>query len=104
MRTHILRRNFYANTRSAGVLLIAAGIGYVTGALVHTSLPPPNDPVAFAQPVRAAEASSNANLPAAASLASVPGGDKLRRSDAEIEEPRECDLPKGISTSCIFMD
>jgi hypothetical protein len=90
--------------RSTGVLVIAAGIGYVTGALVHNPLLPSTDPLAFAQPVSAAEASPSANVPAAASLARVPGGEKLRRSDTGIEDPRECDLPNGISTSCIFMD
>ena len=109
MPIHMFRRSFYpvrgrSNMRSTAVLLFVAGIGYVTGALVHNSLPPPNDPLAFAQPVRAAEANSGAFLPAAASLGTVPGADKLRRSDAGIEDPRECDLPKGISTACIFMD
>jgi len=90
--------------RSKVGLLFVAAIGYVTGALVHNSLPPPNDPLAFAQPVQAAEANSGAFLPAPSSLATVPGADKLRRSDAGTEDPRECDLPKGITTACIFMD
>ena len=90
--------------RSTGVLLIVAAVGYVTGAVVQNSLPPSVDPVAFAQPVRAAESSSSVVLAAAASVATVPSAVKLRRSDTGIEDPRECDLPKGISTQCIFMD
>ena len=93
-----------SNKRSMFAPLIAAAIGYVAGAVVHSSLPPPNDPLAFAQPVQAAQANSDAALPLAASLFTLPNADRLRRSDADIEEPRECDLPRGISTACIFMD
>jgi hypothetical protein len=89
--------------RSAAVVLAFAATGYVVGALVHGALPPPSDPAAFAQPVQAATSSGD-SLPVAATLATVPGADKLRASGAGIEDPRECDLPKGISTSCIFMD
>jgi hypothetical protein len=93
-----------SNRRSMFVPLIAAAIGYVAGAVVHNSLPPPNDPLAFAQPVQAAQANSDAALPLAANLFTLPSADELRRSDAGIEDPRECDLPKGISTACLFMD
>ena len=86
--------------RSTGVLFIVAAVGYVVGAVVQNSLPPSSDPVAFAQPVRAAEAVENAD----ATVTTVPSVGKLRRSDAGIEDPRECDLPKGITTQCVFMD
>ena len=110
MPIHMSRRSFYpgrgrSNMRSTVVLLVVAAIGYVTGALVHDSLPPPNDPVAFARPVRAAEANSGDALLTSATMATVPGVDDSRRFDAEwTETPRECDLAKGISTACIFMD
>ena len=108
MPIRLFRRNFYSirersTMRSTFVLLVVASIGYVAGAFVHELLPPPNDPAAFARSIGAAEASSGDDAPA--HLATMPGADKVRRSDAEwIEDPRECDLARGISTACIFMD
>ena len=109
MAIHMLRRKFHSvrersNTRSTVALLAVTAIGYVTAAVVHESLPPRNDPAAFAQPFRAVEVSSVDALPAPATLATMPGADTVRGSDAQIEDPRECDLARGISAACIFMD
>ena len=83
-------------TRSTVVLLAVAAMGYVAGALVHDRLPSPNDSVAFALPVQAAETNSNTAPSAAASPATVPDAYGLFRFDAEwIDDPRECDLGKG---------
>jgi hypothetical protein len=93
-----------SNTRSTAAIVFVAAIGYVAGALVQDSLPRPNDQVAFAQPVRSAKPNSDDTL-AAGATATEPRANKLRRSDANgTEDPRECDLAKGISTACIFMD
>ena len=92
-----------SSMRSTAAVVAFAAIGYIAGALVHGTLPPPSDPAAFAQPVQVTTDSDD-SFPFAATLATVPGADKLRRSGAGIEDPRECDLPKGISTACIFMD
>jgi hypothetical protein len=92
-------------TRSTVVLLAVAAMGYVAGALVHDKLPPPNDSVAFAQPVRAAGTNSYTASPAAASPATVPDASGLFRFDAaRTDDPRECDLLNGILTACVFMD
>ena len=89
--------------RSKVTLVAAAAIGYVTGALVHSSLPPPNDSVAFARPVGAAVVGAGTTAPLAA--IPVPSADTVRRSDAwSMEDPRECDATRGISTACVFMD
>jgi hypothetical protein len=110
MPIHMFRRNFYlgrgrSTIRSTVVLLAVATTGYVAGALVHNTLPPPNDPVAFARPVRAAETNLGDPLQAAPTLATVPAADESRWSNADrTQDPRECDLGKGISTACVFMD
>ena len=92
-----------SSLRSTAAVVAFAATGYILGALVHGTLPPPSDSAAFAQPVQVATDSDD-SFPLAATLATVPGADKLRRSGAGIEDPRECDLPSGISTACIFMD
>ena len=91
--------------RPTVVLLTIAAAGYFAGALVHGSLPPSNDAVAFARPVQAAEANSGGAFPVAAPLAAVPRAVDSRWSDAEwMANPRECDVAKGIATACVFMD
>ena len=83
--------------RSTVVLLAVAATGYVAAALVHDALPHSNGAAVFARPVRAAETNAGDTLRVPATLGMVP--------DAEwTESPRECDLGKGISTECIFMD
>jgi hypothetical protein len=91
--------------RSTVVLLAIAGVGYAVAALVHDSLPFPNDPVAFARPAHATESNSNFAPPVAATMATMSDTAGPRRFDPEwTETPRECDLGKGISTACLFMD
>ena len=116
MSIHMSHPNFQPSrgrsiTRSTVVLLAVAAMGYVAGALVQDKLPLPNDSVAFARPVRAAETNSNTAPPAAASPATVPDADGWRSSEAEwtdhspwTDHSRECILEKGISTECAFMD
>jgi len=87
------------------VLLAVAATGYVAGAFVQDSLQQSNNSMAFAQPVRAAETNSGDAPLAAATLAAFSGADESTRSHTErIADPRECDLGKGISTACMFLD
>lgn len=93
------------NMRSTVTVLAIAAAAYVVGALVQDTLPPPNDSAAFARSLRAAGASSGNVPPAPAIPGALPSAGESRRPDAElIENPRECDLGRGISTACIFMD
>ena len=110
MMIHMFGRSFNPGRKRSGmrstvVLLTVAAMGYGAGALVHDPLRLTNDPVAFVQPVQAAEANSGDAFPAAATLATVLRADDSRWSAAEwTENPRECDAARGISTACIFMD
>jgi hypothetical protein len=87
--------------RSTAVFLGVAAMGYLAGAFMTGSLPP-SESAAFARPAQAAEGDSRPALPAITPLAPVRGADQ---SDAEWSEtPRECDVTRGISTACVFMD
>ena len=104
------RRNLYSGRgrsgiRSTIVLLTIAGMGYIAGAVIHGSLPPSNEPVALARSASAAETNSGNGLPAAVPLPTLRGAHESRGLDADgVENPRECDLLKGVSTACLFMD
>ena len=90
------RRSF---VRSTLILLVAAGTGYVAGALLHNTVPSRDVYATFAPVARAAEPNPGISLPATVTAALV-GPDERGR----IQEPRECDLAQGISTTCLFMD
>src|SRR5205809_243951 len=107
MPSQTFRRSVYRGSgrthmRSMIVVVAVAAIGYLVGALLHDSLPAPNESAAFARPVRASEAISGDPLSASVPLTTMRGPDE---SDAEwTETPRECALENGISTACMLMD
>jgi hypothetical protein len=88
--------------------LAAGGAGYVAGTLlqetgslrdVATAFAPP----AFARPMEPVDPNVRDPRPATGVVPAAPAD--LGRSDHErVLEPRECDLTKGISTDCLFMD
>src|SRR5262249_31476792 len=108
MSVHMFRRNVDAgrgrlSIASTIMLLAVVAMGYSAVAFVPATLPPPNDATTLAPPDRRAETYLGA--PLAAPLATVPGFDGSRLSDAQwAESPRECDLGKGIVNACLFMD
>jgi hypothetical protein len=87
--------------RPIALVLAVAGAGYVAGALFHGIAPVRGESAAFATSAQAAESRplfEGGTIPAADAI-------DWSRSDRErILEPRECDLAKGISTACLFMD
>jgi hypothetical protein len=89
--------------RSTVLFLAVAGTSYVAGALVHNPASSRDISASFAPPVLAAEplfrapAFEDDGFP-------PPSAIESSRTGNEITEPRECDLPKGISVACLFMD
>ena len=109
MTTHKFRPNVYlargsAKMRSTVFLLAVATMGYAAGALLHGSPPLTNEALALAGPTQAAEIRLSTALSPAVPLPAVRGAKESRLDAGGIEDPRECDLPKGISTACLFMD
>ena len=104
----IQMRGFYRSRggRATIAALAIAAAGYFVGAVVQSTRAPNNEPAAFAQRAQAAGINLRDAGPAvAATFAIAPSADASRRMDAEwLETPRECNLEKGVSTACIFMD
>ena len=94
-----------ATVRFAIALLALAGTGYVAEALVQNPItsrgapdrlvkqtaPPPSRATNISHPPRAAGSNRHA-------------GDQVNAPDEQIAQPRECDLPRGIATDCLFLD
>ena len=90
--------------RRTAVVLAVAGAGFIAGALLHGPIGSRDVSAAFAQPAEAAKSNFLQTTPATSTIAPA-GADEWGQSDGgRIFEPRECDLPKGISTACLFMD
>jgi hypothetical protein len=83
-------------------MLAFAGAGYVAGALLHGTAPVHGESAAFAPSAQASERRDS--LPASGTVPSAADVDWGRSDRERISEPRECDVEKGISTSCLFMD
>jgi hypothetical protein len=94
--------------RCSVLMLAVAGTGYAAGALFQNPLSSRDVSAAFAAPAFARPAQrsqSDRDDSPAATDAIPPTPAELGRFDAQrIFEPRECDLPRGISTACLFMD
>ena len=88
--------------RPIALALAVAGAGYVAGALLHGTASPRDGSAAFAQSAQAAEPRDL--LPASRTVPAVDAVDWDRSDGERISEPRECDVAKGISISCLFMD
>jgi hypothetical protein len=88
-------------------VLAVGSAGYVAGALLQSSgsvrdVSAAFAPPAFARPIEPPDF-NHAARPATGIVPAAPV--ELGRSDHErLLEPRECDLTKGISTDCMFMD
>lgn len=88
--------------RPIALVLAVASAGYVAGALFHGTTSPRDGSAAFARSAQAAEPRDTLSTSGTITAAVAVDWD---RSDRErISEPRECDVPKGISTACLFMD
>ena len=90
--------------RSTVLVLAIAATAYVAGALLQFPVSSHDASVTFSQPVQAAEPMFRARTPGADT---VPPASAVEwgRSDGElIPQPRECDMARGISNECLFMD
>jgi hypothetical protein len=90
--------------RSTVVLLAVAGTGYIAGAFFHNLESSRDNSAAFAHSAQAAEFNIRDPLPATGNVAPAYADGRDRSDGGRIAEPRECDLAKGISTACLFMD
>lgn len=90
--------------RRAAAVLVVAGAAFIAGALSHSPTGFRDVSTAFAQPARAAQGSLREVVSAPRTIAPARA-DEWGRSDGErIYDPRECDLARGISVACLFMD
>jgi hypothetical protein len=101
-RAALNRRPRRLSTRFLVVLLAVATIGGVAGALVRESEPHANEGVAIAQPLVTPPIEGDDGVPAF----TLPPSRvfESRRFEDWIDASRECDVSRGISTACIFMD
>jgi hypothetical protein len=90
------------STRFIVVLLAVTALGGVAGALVRQSEPHANEGVAIAQPLEIPPIEGADGVPAF--TLPPPGVFEPRRFEDWIDASRECDVARGISTACIFMD
>jgi len=88
--------------RPIALVLAVAGAGYVAGALVHGTSSPRDGSTAFARSAQAAEPRDSLSASGIVLPANAVDWDRSYRE--RISEPRECDVAKGISTACLFMD
>jgi hypothetical protein len=96
-----------AIVRRTVLVLAVAGAGYLAVALLHDKASPRNESSAFSAPARAAEFSAPppANHAVQPNIAAPAATSDSGQSDsARIQDPRECDVAKGIETACMFMD
>jgi len=85
-------------------MLAVAGAGFVAEALWHNPMSSRDVTDAFASPARAAEPNIQDQLRATA-IAPPASTDGIGQFDGEqIPQPRECDLAKGISIECMWLD
>lgn len=98
-----------AIVRRTALTLVVAGAGYAAVAFLHDTTSRPNESVAFAPRARAAELNRHASPPAISADRPniVPSAVTIHSGpsdSARIQDPRECDVKKGIETACMFMD
>jgi len=89
--------------RPAAVLAIA-GAAFIAGALLHGPMSSRDVSSAFAQPARAAQSNFRERMPVTGTIAPADVDEWARSEGERIVEPRECELARGISTACLFMD
>ena len=88
--------------RPIALVLAVAGAGYVAGAFFHGTAPLLGGSAAVVRSVQAAESRG----PLVARGAAPPAGaiDWVQSDREGMSQPRECDMAKGISAACVFMD
>ena len=102
MTTRMYSAHRRSVVRPIALLLAVAGAGYVAGAFFHGTAPLRGGSAALVQSVQAAEPRDP--LPASGAVRPANAVDRSRFDREGFSEPRECDLAKGISTACLFMD
>lgn len=81
--------------------LIVASASFIAGAMFQGPRWSYDTSAAFAQPAGAAQPEWRTPTPATG-IFSPARADEY--DGDQIFEPRECDLPEGVSTACLFMD
>ena len=102
MTTRMYSADRRSVVRPIALLLAVAGAGYVAGAFVHGTAPLRGGSAALIQSVQASEPRD----PLSANGVVAPTGaiDRVQSDGERMSQPRECDVAKGISTACVFMD
>jgi len=90
--------------RSAVLLLAVAGTSYVAGMLFHNPTSSRDVSAAFAAPAQAAESNFADALQVTGTVAPAGADDWGSFDGKRIPQPRECDLEKGISAECMWLD
>ena len=85
-------------------VLVVAGAAFIAGGLSQSPISFRDVSTAFAQPARAAQGSLREVMPAPRTIAPARADGWGRSEGEQIYDPRECDLARGISTACLFMD
>jgi hypothetical protein len=104
MRTFTYQSHGRSLLGFAGLLLAVAATAFIGGALVYAPAAPSDASAGFVQPAQAAARPFGNAVPAIGPAAPTDAVESGRSDDPQIPEPRECDLSKGISTACVFMD
>ena len=100
-RMHTVSSNSIVGRNALAVVVVTGS--FIAGAMFQGPRWPYDTSAAFAQPARAAQSDLQTPAPITELIAPVRT-DWGRSGDEQIFEPRECDLPKGISIACLFMD
>jgi len=88
--------------RPIALMLAVAGAGYVAGAFFHATALLRGGSAALVQSVQAAEPRDP--LSANGTVQPADAIDWVQSGRERMSQPRECDVAKGISTACVFMD
>ena len=89
---------------SIALLLAVAVTACVAVALVRNTTWSGEHSAAFARPLQVPESSPRDRLSQSSTVGPVARKEGSSSDGERISQPRECDLAKGITTECIFMD
>jgi len=90
--------------RRTAAALAVAGAAFIAGALSQSTMGFRDVSTAFAQSAGAVPSDLRARMPVTAIIAPARVDEWAGFEGERLFEPRECDLAKGISTACLFMD
>jgi hypothetical protein len=102
MTTRMYSAHRRSVVRPIALLLAVAGAGYVAGAFFHGTAPLRGGSAALVQLAQASEPRDP--LSANGTVAPTDAIDWVQSDRERILQPCECDVAKGISTACVFMD